>query len=70
MQAMQLTREAVAHKLATYLRHEIFLDELVAWANAAMMEDDFEAAYYDVIRDAIARLGLADVRAFGLTWED
>ena len=67
---MQITREAVAHKLAAYLHHEIPLDELVAWANVAMMEDEFEEAYYDAIRDAVARLGLADVQAFGLTWED
>ena len=67
---MQLTREAVARKLAAYLHHEISLDELVAWANVAMMEADFEEAYYDAIRDAVARLGLADVQAFGLTWED
>jgi len=67
---MQLTREAVVRKLAAYLHHEISLDELVAWANAAMMEDDFDETHYDAIRDAIARLGLADVRAFGLTWED
>ena len=67
---MQLTREAVAYKLAAYLHNKISLDELVAWANAAMMEDDFEEAYYDTIRDAVARLGLANVQAFGLTWED
>ena len=67
---MQLTRKAVAQKLAAYLHHEISLDDFVAWANAAMMEDDFEEAYYDAIRDAVARLGLADVQAFGLTWED
>ena len=67
---MQLTREAVAHKLAAYLHHKISLDELVAWADAAMMEDDFEGADYDAICDAVARLGLANVQAFGLTWED
>ncbi len=67
---MQLTREAVVRKLAAYLHHEISLDELVAWANVAMMEDDFDETHYDAIRDAVARLGLADVRAFGLTWED
>jgi cobyrinic acid a,c-diamide synthase len=67
---MQLTREAVARMLAAYLHHEISLDELVAWANVAMMEADFEEAYYDPIRDAVARLGLADVQAFRLTWED
>jgi hypothetical protein len=57
--AMQLTRAAVARKLAAYLHHEISLDDLVAWANAVMMEDDFEDAYYDAIRNAVARLGLA-----------
>jgi hypothetical protein len=67
---MQLTREAVARMLSAYLHHEISLDELVTWANVAMMEADFEEAYYDAIRDAVARLGLADVQAFGLTWED
>ena len=67
---MQLTHEAVARKLTAYLHHEISLDELVAWANVAMMEADFEEAYYDAIRNAVACLGLADVRAFELTWED
>jgi hypothetical protein len=67
---MQITRAAVAHTLAAYLHHEIRLDELVAWANVAIMEDDFEEAYYDTLRDVVARLGLADVQAFGLTWED
>jgi hypothetical protein len=60
----------VTHKLAAYLHYAISLAELVAWANAAMMADDFEEAYYDAIRDAVACLGLADVRAFGLIWED
>ncbi len=35
-----------------------------------MLEGDFEVAHFDAIRDSIARLGVADVRAFGLTWED
>ena len=67
---MQLTRETVAYKLAAYLHHEISLAELVAWANAAMMEGDFEEAYYDAIREAVACLGLADVREFELIWEE
>ena len=67
---MQHTRAAVARKLASYLHHEIPLDELVAWANVAMLKGDFEEAHYDAIRDAVARLGLADVQAFGLAWED
>jgi hypothetical protein len=67
---MPITRETVARKLAAYLQHEISLVDLVDWAQLAIMEGEFEDAYHDVIRDAVARLGLADVRAFGLTWED
>ena len=67
---MQLTHVDIACKLAAYLHHEISLNELVAWANVAMMEADFEEAYYDAMRNAVARLGLADVQAFGLAWED
>jgi hypothetical protein len=67
---MQLTRELVVRKLDAYLHHQLSLDDLVAWANTAMMEGDFEKEHFDAIRDAVARLGLADVRAFGLTWEE
>lgn len=67
---MQLTREMVAYKLEAYLHHRLSLDDLVAWANTAMMEDDFEEQHFDSIRDVVARLGLADVQAFGLTWEE
>ncbi len=67
---MQLTRETVARRLVAYLHHEISLAELVVWANTAVMEDDFEEAHYDTLRNMVAHLGLADVRAFELTWED
>jgi hypothetical protein len=30
------------------------------------MEGEFEST---IVRDVVARLGLADVRAFGLTWD-
>lgn len=67
---MPITRETVARKMAAYLHHEISLDNLIDWAQLAMMEGEFENTYHNVIRDAIARVGLSDVRAFGLTWED
>jgi len=63
-------REMVAHKLEAYLHHQLSLDDLVAWANTAMLEGDFEEEHFDAVRDVVARLGLADVRAFGLTWEE
>ncbi len=67
---MIITRETVAEKLGAYLHHELALTSLVGWAERAMMEGEFEARNLNSIRHVVARLGLADVRAFGLTWED
>jgi len=67
---MPISQETVAYKLAAYLHHEMSLADLVDWAQMALMEGEFEDVAHDAIRDAVARLGLADVRAFGLTWED
>lgn len=65
-----ITRQTVVDKLAAYLRHELALPTLVTWAETALMEGEFEPQHFGEIRDAVARLGVADVRAFGLTWED
>jgi hypothetical protein len=46
------------------------LAELVDWAESMMMEADFEDQDFETLRDIISRLGLADVKAFGMTWED
>jgi hypothetical protein len=64
---MKVTAQTVADQLAAYLRHEMTLEGLVDWAERQMMDAEFESP---VVRDAVARLGVADVRAFGLTWED
>ncbi|TKS60554.1 MAG: hypothetical protein EWM72_01288 [Nitrospira sp.] len=65
-----ISRETVAEKLAAYLRHELTLANLVAWAESALMEGEFDPIHLTTIRDTVARLGVADVRAFGLAWED
>ncbi len=64
---MRVTRQIVADQLAAYLRDQLSLEDLVDWAEQQVMEGEFESA---TVRDAAARLGVADVRAFGLTWED
>lgn len=65
-----VTRQTVAEKLGAYLRHDLTLAELVAWAENAMMEGSLDEKDSAMLRDVVARLGVADVRAFGLTWED
>ncbi len=67
---MQVIRQIVGGKLIAYLRHEMTLDDLVGWAEQAMQEGEFEDADHDILRDIVSRLGVADVRSFGLTWED
>lgn len=64
-----ITRETVAEKFSAYLHYDLSLDSLVAWAESALMEGEFDPAHLPTIRDVVARIGVADVRAFGLTWE-
>ena len=64
---MDVTRQMVADKLAAYLQRRLTLADLVDWSEQQIMDADFESPG---VQDAVARLGLADVRAFGLTWED
>ena len=67
---MVITKQAVATEIAAYLHHEITLAQLVDWAENAMLESEFEERSAPVIASVVSRLGVADVRAFGLTWED
>ncbi len=65
-----ITSKIVADKLTAYLHGELTISELVDWAENIVMEDDFEQNKFEVLRKIVSRLGVADVKAFGLTWED
>lgn len=67
---MLITRQTVAERIAAYLQHKSTLGELVDWAENAMMEGEFAEEDMETLRNVISRLGVADVRAFGLIWED
>ncbi len=67
---MKITKKAVAGKISAYLRHRISVEELVDWAERAVMDGSFEPGQAKVLAAVVGRLGLADVKAFGLTWED
>ena len=65
-----VTRQMVADKLAAYLQHELSRAGLVDWAEAAMMGGELDPQHFTAICDVVARLGVANVRTFGLTWDD
>lgn len=67
---MKVSRQKVAQKIIDYFHHRITLGDLVDWAESAMMEGDFDERDVELLRDIVARIGLADVRNFGITWED
>lgn len=62
-----ITKQAIAEKIYNYLTHKISLDALVDWAENAIMNDTFKN---NKERDIVARLGVADVKYFGLQWND
>ena len=65
-----ITRQTVADKIAAYLHAEISLAQLIDWAEGAVRDGEFDEHDIDVLRSVVARLGVADVRAFGLEWND
>ncbi len=67
---MTITKQTVADKIAAYLHHEITPAQLVDWAERALMDGEFAESDARTISAVVARLGVADVRAFGLAWED
>ncbi len=67
---MRITKQAVADKIGAYLHHEVTLAQLVDWAEKALMEGEFAKRDASTLSAVVSRLGVADVRAFGLAWED
>jgi len=65
-----ITRDTLASQLRDYLQHRITRAALVDWAEHAMMDEEFADQDFETVREITSRLGLADVREFGLTWED
>ena len=64
------SRQDVAEKLTEYLKHQITLPELVGWSESAILKGGFEEGHEKTVREALGRLGVADVKEFGLLWQD
>jgi hypothetical protein len=67
---MIVTKKAIADMLIMYINRKIDLSTLVNRAEDMIRESDFENESFELIRESLAHIGLADVREFGLTWDD
>jgi hypothetical protein len=65
-----ITKKIIADKLLAYLQHQLLSEDLVNWAEQALIESSYEDDKFHTIRNALSQLGLADVKAFGLEWKD
>ncbi len=67
---MKITKQLVINKILDYLNRKITLQEIVDWAEEIMQEGEIANQNSNLIRDSIAQIGLADIRQFGLSWDD
>lgn len=67
---MTITKQTVANQIAAYLHHEMTLAQLVDWSENALLDGELAEHDATTLSTVIARLGVADVRSFGLAWED
>ncbi len=67
---MEITKDKVAKKVISYLKHQITINELVHWSENILMDGTFKQGEEKILRDVTGQLGLADVKAFGLNWDD
>ncbi len=67
---MIITKKTLANMLIKYINRRIDLAELVDWAEEMIKASDFEDKNFELLRDITAQIGLADVREFGLSWDD
>ena len=65
-----ITRQTVRDQILAYLNRQINLTQLVEWAETAMNESALDPRDAPVLADVIARLGVADIEDFGLSWDD
>lgn len=65
-----ITKKIIGDQLLAYLQHRLTLDELTAWVENVLMDGNYDDDEKHIFRDALAKLGLADVKAFGLEWKD
>lgn len=65
-----INKKIVAEKLMAYLQHHLTIMELTNWAEDILLQGSYEDDNLHTIRNVLAQLGLADVKAFGLEYQD
>lgn len=65
-----ITKKIIANQLLGYLQHQLSVAVLVDWAEKTLIEGNYEDDSSHTMRNILAHLGLADVKAFGLEYQN
>ncbi len=63
---MEITKEILASKILEYLNRKIPANDLVLWAENAMLDGNYQNEYFSEISDTLAKIGLINVKSFEL----
>ncbi len=63
---MNITKEILAGKILEYLNRSITANDLAMWAESAMIDSHYQEEYFKVISEALAKIGLTNVKSFEL----
>lgn len=69
-ESQMITKQLISQQLTKYLNHQMLLPELVDWAESTIMEGNIEPDDTKITMQILGRLAAADVKEFGLLWED
>ena len=67
---IKVTKREIANRISSYLNRSITLEQMVDWAENMICEAEYEEKDFELIKEVLSRLGLADVKEFGLSWDD
>ena len=67
---MLITKKILTDKIVAFLNRQISTDEIVVWAENAMIESDYEEKYFDIIADTLHRIGVMNVKSFEIKLSD
>jgi hypothetical protein len=67
---MVVTEEVLTNIIAQYLNRGMAREELVDWAENMICHAEFGGKDAELLKRITGHLGLADVKEFGLSWDD
>jgi len=67
---VKVTKKDVVDKILAYLNRSITLEQMVDWAERMICEADYEEKDFELIKEILSHLGVADIKEFGLSWDE